>query len=85
MGLHHSGGYMVADLVVSVYRHVFGDVFHCVGDMEEEEDSESEDENDEGRARSTTPPVRPKSAQERTLLDEHLVRERAANFSPLLK
>ena len=43
LGLHDSGGYMMADLVVGVFRHVFGDVFHGVGEEEKEEEEEEEE------------------------------------------
>jgi hypothetical protein len=41
--LHQSGGYMMADLHVGVFRHLFGDIFHGLHDEMDDDDENSDD------------------------------------------
>ena len=78
--LSTSGGYLLTDRRALVFRHVFGDIFHG---MQVEEDCDSSSDSEElmeelmDRKR-----VKRAALNKQMSLEEHLIRERLANFTP---
>ena len=78
-------GYLLTDRRAAVFRYVFGDIFHGICNEIEYEsgDEYSDEESDDINDKKELVQVNSFIQKQRSLLEEHLIRERAANFSPL--
>ena len=81
--LSTSGGYLLTDRRALVFRHVFGDIFHGM-QVEEDCDSSSDSEDLMELEPATQKGVKVKRAalHKQMSLEEHLIQERLANFTP---
>ena len=85
--LNSALGLMFTDRSVAAIRWCFGDVFHATLEDAEEDLLEEDEEgqgNEEDDGAFSLKQRRSKRRTQLPLLEQHLIKERAANFSPLL-